>query len=99
MFLALALAKSGNITAIRLVLDRIAPLRKDRPVSFSLPPIQSAGDATAVMRAIVNAVAAGDLSPGEAAELGRLVDSYARVTGVIDFEARLAKLEQLLVDK
>jgi hypothetical protein len=48
------------------------------------------------MAAIVNAVAAGDLSPGEAAELGRLVDSYARVAGTVDLEARVARLEELL---
>jgi hypothetical protein len=32
-----AMAKRGNITAIRLVLDRISPPRKDRPVPFKLP--------------------------------------------------------------
>ena len=49
------------------------------------------------MLAIANGVAAGKLSPGEAAELGRLVGSYARVTAIDDFEARLARLEELLV--
>ncbi len=89
-------AKGGNLTAIKLILDRIAPPRKDRPVAFKLPKIEGAGDAAAVMAAIVNAVAAGELSPGEAAELGRLVDAYARVTGLSDIEMRLARLEGML---
>src|SRR5215218_6978605 len=41
---AIELAKSGDITAMRLCLERIIPARKDRPVSFSLPQIQTATD-------------------------------------------------------
>jgi hypothetical protein len=42
---AIELAKEGDLTALRLCLDRIAPPRKDRPVLFELPPIMSAADA------------------------------------------------------
>lgn len=90
------MAKKGNIVAIKLVLDRLCPPRKDRPVPFALPPIKTPGDAAAVVQAIVNAVAAGEISPGEAAELGKLVESYAKINGAVDIEARVAKLKQLL---
>jgi hypothetical protein len=43
---AIKLAKDGNMAALRLCLDRIAPPRKDRPVLFELPPVSSAADAT-----------------------------------------------------
>lgn len=36
---AIELAKNGDLAAIRLCLDRIAPPRKDRPVLFALPPL------------------------------------------------------------
>jgi hypothetical protein len=42
---AIELAKDGDLTALRLCLDRIAPPRKDRPVLFELPPVSSAADA------------------------------------------------------
>ena len=37
---AIELAKDGDLTALRLCLERIAPPRKDRPVTFSLPKLE-----------------------------------------------------------
>jgi Family of unknown function (DUF5681) len=42
---AIELAKAGDLAALRVCLDRIAPPRKDRPVLFELPPVSSAADA------------------------------------------------------
>jgi hypothetical protein len=63
------LALTGDGTALRLCLDRILPPRRERPVSFIPPTLESAGDA---MAAIIAAVAAGEISRGEATELSRL---------------------------
>ena len=90
---AIELAKAGDISALRLCLDRIAPPRKDRPVSFDLPSIKSAADATQASAALVAAVASGELTPSEAAELGKLIESYVRALTASDFEARLNQLE------
>jgi hypothetical protein len=40
---AIELAKAGDLAALRVCLDRIAPPRKDRPVLFELPAIPSCG--------------------------------------------------------
>lgn len=91
---AIELAKGGNTVAMRLVLERLLPPRRDRPVSFRLPRLTSADDAAKAAAALVEAVAAGDLTPSEAAELGRLVDSFTRALEASEFERRLAALEQ-----
>ena len=93
---AIELAKAGDSTALRLCLDRIAPPRRDRHIAFDLPQLQSPADAVKAMAAIVAAVAAGELTPSEAAELSKLVESYTRIVGTADHEDRLLKLEQLL---
>jgi hypothetical protein len=90
---AIELAKAGDMTALRLCMDRIAPARKDRPVAFSLPKLTTPGDAVAAAAAITEAVAAGDLTPSEAAELAKLVDAYARAIEVHDLNERVARLE------
>jgi hypothetical protein len=46
---AIELAKGGDMAALRLCLDRILPPRKDRPVTFALPAINSTNDAAAAM--------------------------------------------------
>ena len=90
---AIELAKSGEMAAIRLVMDRICPPRKDRPIRFALPKLEQASDALAAAAAIVEAVASGDLTPSEAAELSRVVSAYAATLEAADFDARLRKLE------
>jgi hypothetical protein len=47
---AIELAKQGDLTALRLCLDRLVPPRRDRPVNFALPAMSSAEDASFVVR-------------------------------------------------
>jgi len=51
-------------------------------------------DAVSASAAIVAAVAAGELTPTEAAELSKVVDGYARTLQAVEFEERLSKLEK-----
>ena len=62
---AIELAKEGDMVALRLCLDRIAPAKKDAPVAFELPALESAADAAKAAGAILEAVAIGDLTPSE----------------------------------
>jgi Family of unknown function (DUF5681) len=87
------LALSGDSTALRLCLDRILPPRRERPVRFALPLLEGAGDAVAAMAAITAAVAAGEISPGEATELSRLVQGYVVALEARDFDQRLRAIE------
>jgi Family of unknown function (DUF5681) len=91
---AIAKAEEGDATCIRICLDRIAPPRKDRPVCFNLPDMKEAKDTLSASMAIVAGVASGELTPSEASELAKVVESYARTLQAVAFEERLAKLEQ-----
>ena len=44
----LEVAKGGDTTAIRMVLERTAPLPRSRPVWLAMPPIDTPGDLAAV---------------------------------------------------
>ncbi|MGB8893347.1 MAG: DUF5681 domain-containing protein [Pseudolabrys sp.] len=92
---AIELAKGGDITALRLCLDRIIPPRKDRPVSFDMPEIKTPSDALVAATAIIRAVADGALTPSEAAELNKTVDSFTRVAETADLAERIKQLEQM----
>ena len=89
-------AKSGDVSAGRALLDRLVPPRRDRPVVFALPALRTAADAARAMAALAAAVASGDLTPGEATELARLVEAFTRALEAAEFETRLAALEQRL---
>jgi hypothetical protein len=79
---------------MRLCLDRIVPVRKDRPVAFDLPILEHATDAVRALAAIAKAVADGDLTPMEAAELSKVIDGYVRAIETAELAARLERLEQ-----
>jgi hypothetical protein len=91
---AIELALAGDMAALRLCLDRILPARKDRPVSIEMPTIDTAEDAKAASAALLAAVAAGSLTPSEATEIGKLVDSYVKAIETTEVLARLDKLEK-----
>jgi len=90
---AVEMALTGDVTALRLCLERIVPPRKDAPVTFPLPAMQSAGDAAKAAGAVLEAVAEGDLTPIEGAHVMGLVDAYRRTLEAMELEARIAALE------
>jgi hypothetical protein len=91
---AVALALDGNSMALRLCLERIAPARKDRPISFAMPAIGSPADAAKASAALVAAVASGELTPSEAGDLGKLIEGCVKTLETADIEARVRKLEE-----
>jgi hypothetical protein len=91
----LALAKEGNPTALRLVMERLLPAVRDRRVSgFKLPPLNSAADAAEAMSAVLQAMASGALTPSEGESLSQTITAFLRVFEVVDIEARLTALEK-----
>lgn len=91
---AIEIAKQGDIAALRLCLDRIAPPRKDRPIPFALPQLEKPADAVRAFAAIAEGVATGELTPVEAGELSRVVESYVKAVEVSDIDERLRRLEE-----
>ena len=86
------ITKKGHIAAIRLVIDRLAPIQKDRTVDFELPPLNRPSDAVTASAAIAAAVAAGDLTPLEAAQLSKVVHAYVQALEARVFEQMLTRL-------
>jgi len=88
------MALAGDGAALRLCLDRIVPPRRDRPVSFPIPPIKSAADAAAAMASVIEAVALGEITPGEASEVTKILEAFTRSLELCEFERRLLELEK-----
>ena len=90
---AVDMALDGDTTALRLCLERISPPRKDTPVQFALPPVETAQDASRAAQAVLAAVSAGDLTPLEGASVMGLVEGYRKTLETEDLERRLTALE------
>lgn len=90
---AVTMALEGDTTALRLCLERIAPPRRDAPVTFDLPRMETARDAAKAAAAVLEAVALGELTPAEGAHIMALVETYRRTLETSELEARVAALE------
>jgi len=69
------------------------PPRRERSVRFQLPALHSAADAAGAMASLAAAVGVGEITPGEAAELSRLVEAYMMAIEVSEFDKRLQAVE------
>ena len=88
-----AKALEGDGVALRLCMERIAPAPKDQPVSFNLPNMRNALDASKASGSVLRAVSEGNLTPIEATRIMGLIDSHRRVLELTDIEHRLKLLE------
>ena len=86
-------ALAGDMSAMRIVLDRIWPARRGAPVAIDLPAIRTADDVVAAMAAIADAASDGDLSPEEAETFAKLIEANRKALETADLERRLAALE------
>lgn len=87
-----AAAKGGDSQAAKLVLERLLPAVKPIEQTQELD-FPKGGTLTAQGRAVLSAVAAGELAPGQGAQLLAAIGSLARLTDIDEFNARLTKLE------
>jgi hypothetical protein len=85
---AVEMALAGDPVALKLCMDRVAPPRKDAPVTFDLPTLTGSTIAPDAARAVLEAVAEGRISPGEAETVLKLVDGWRQA------QARLESLRE-----
>ena len=85
-------AKGGNITAARLILERVLPPLKamEQAVALQLPD----GTLTAKAGALLDAAALGELTPAQATQLIAAVGTIGKIAMLDEFNARLTSLEQ-----
>ena len=70
--------------------------RKDPPVTFTLPQLETAANPVKATAALAEAVAAADLTPSEVGELSKLVDGFTRAVEQHDVQRRFNTLEAAL---
>lgn len=92
----IAAAKAGDMVAARLVVDKLIPAAKDRPVSINLPQITDVATCNQAQAQITATVASGDLLPSEGEALAGLIEYQRRALETHDLSRRLEAIEQQL---
>ena len=87
------MADGGNILAMRLCLERVIPIRKERSIELDLPPAQNAQDLVASFQRILAAVGEGRITPGEAQTLTEVLSTQAHLFKIAGIERRAQQFE------
>lgn len=87
-------AKDGDMTAARIIMDRLVPLRRGRPTPFMLPNQDGADAVVQAFQSITSALAAGELTAEEASAIASVLDAQRKAYETASIEARLESLER-----
>lgn len=85
-------AKDGDVAAARLLLERVYPAMK--PVEATQPIEMPDGTLTERGKAVIAAIAAGDLAPTQGAALVSAIGALAKVTEIDELARRIEALEE-----
>jgi hypothetical protein len=92
----IAQAKSGDVQAARLVLDRICPARKGSVVTFKTGGGRDAESIAETFANLVNALSKGEVSPEEASSIANVLSQQIKIVEIAEMEERLRLVEQQL---
>ena len=90
----LDLAQAGDVSCLRMMLDRLWPPRKGQPVNVVMPPINTSQDVFPAIASIWTAIREGRLTPDEASALSIVIDRSIQAIELHDIAKRIAALEE-----
>ncbi len=87
-------AGEGDRVAARMVLSRIWAAPKSRTVPVEMPEIRAPRDLLAAHTAVSSALAAGTITPQEAASLASVLETHRRAFELVVQQEYVVKLEE-----
>ena len=87
------MALEGDRTALKLCISRLIPIKRERSIPFNLPPLGAPQDSLKAIGAVLGAVAAGEITPGEGTTIARLLGVQRAAFEIVELENRLEVLE------
>ena len=95
---AVELALNGDLQALKLCMDRLAPPAKERPLeAFKLPQLTDQRSVLEALNAIANQLSEGELLPAEANSICKVLEQYRKHFETTELTERLEVLERTLM--
>jgi hypothetical protein len=91
---AIELARTGDREMLKMVMARVWPQRRGRPLDIDGPAVDAMPDMAAAATRIAHLVMQGELSPQEGREVSALLEMQRRMIETWDHEKRIRALEE-----
>jgi len=89
------MALSGDSIALRLCVERLLPIMRERPIEVALPSeVKTLDQATDAVSSILSGIAEGEITPSEGAVLTNIVEAQKRLIEAQQAEAARGGMEQ-----
>jgi hypothetical protein len=89
----------GDRTALHLCMERVLPPCRSTPVHFEMPAVRTLADLPAATNAVMQATAAGEITPTEGQQMMDLLEGTRRNFETVDVEKRLRDVEEQVATK
>jgi hypothetical protein len=89
----IGMALKGDTKALQILIDRVAPARRDVPVKLGKLPTATAAEVSEASQKVIDQVAAGKLTATLAQVLTDLLEKRRRAIETVDLDERVRKLE------
>lgn len=89
-----SLALEGDIGALKYCLDKIIPLKRGISIKLNLPKVKTAKDIVNSSCAVIDLLAAGEISPSDAAEFLVVLNAHLKIVSAANLDERVQRLEE-----
>jgi len=87
------LALDGDLTCLRICLERLVPPKRDAPIDIDLPDISAVADIPKLFSSLTAKLREGGITPSEARVLIDLAEAIRRLFELTELEQRIGALE------
>jgi hypothetical protein len=87
-------AGQGDMQAMRIVMDRIAPVRRDACIRIKLPRTRTVQGVALAGEKVMREIARGQITPAEGEKVMSALEIQARIIKDASWEGRIEKIEQ-----
>ena len=91
-----AATQDGDMTAAKLIIDRVIPSRRGAPVSFHIRPLKTPKDCALAYADLLEDVGAGRLTPEEAQTISAIVAKRAELFASVELATEIEALKAQL---
>jgi hypothetical protein len=88
------MALEGDGPAMRLCVERLTPIRRQRVLRFKMPRVGTMAEVDTASQAVVKGVALGKLTPSEGEAFAGMLEGRRKMIETEQFEVRLRALEE-----